>query len=202
MARAKPLVTIREQIADSLRSDIIAGNLKPGERVREEVLADKFGVSRGPIRDVLLQLNKEGLLSSKPNCGVTVNHQLAPGLHSLMKSLRLKIEVDSLKLLKGKLVQEDFETLSDIVDNLHRALKAENFTEATEQDLAFHRYLVRKAGGDDLVNVWTSVALRMRIDYQRISKPKESYDEHKAIVSALEAGNMKKAADALKANIR
>lgn len=202
MARAKPLVTIREQIADSLRSDIIAGNLKPGERVREEVLADKFGVSRGPIRDVLLQLNKEGLLSSKPNCGVTVNHQLAPKLHSLMKSLRLKIEVDSLKLLKGKLVQEDFEYLSDIVDNLLRALKAENFTEATEQDLAFHRYLVRKAGGDDLVNVWTSVALRMRIDYQRISKPKESYDEHTAIVSALKAGNMKNAADALKANIR
>ncbi len=202
MARVKPLVTIREQIADSLRSDIIAGKIQPGERVREEILADKFGVSRGPIRDVLLQLNKEGLLSSKPNCGVTVNEQLAPGLHSLMKSLRLKIEVDCLKLLKGKLVQEDFDFLYDIVDKLHMALKAEDFTSATEQDLAFHRYIVRKAGGEDLVNVWTSVAMRMRIDYRRISKPKESYDEHKAIVEALEAGNMKHAGEALKANIR
>lgn len=202
MSKIKPLVTIREQIADSLRSDIISGAVQPGERIREEVLAEKFGVSRGPIRDVLLQLNKEGLLSSKPNCGVTVNHQLLPKLHSIMKGLRLKLETEAFKLLKGRLDEDDFETLRGILLKLHSALREDNFTEATEMDLAFHRYLVKKAGGEDLVNVWTSVALRMRIDYQRITKPKESYDEHTAILDALEAGNTKKAIKALKDNIR
>lgn len=202
MSKTKPLLTIRQQIADSLRSDIIAGVVQPGERIREEILAEKFGVSRGPIRDVLLQLNKEGLLSSKPNCGVTVNHQLQPELHSIMKALRLKLETDALKLLKGRLSEDDFKTLRGILENLYNALKAENFTEATEMDLAFHRYLVNKAGGEDLVNVWTSVALRMRIDYQRIIHPKDSYDEHKAIVDSLESGNTKKAIEALKDNIR
>jgi len=202
VSKIKLLVTIREQIADSLRSDIFSGAVQPGERIREEVLAEKFGVSRGPIRDVLLQLNKEGLLSSKPNCGVTVNHQLPPKLHSIMKGLRLKLETEALKLLKGKLDEDDFDTLRGILVKLHVALKEDNFTEATEMDLAFHRYLVKKAGGDDLVNVWTSVALRMRIDYQRITKPKESYDEHTAIVDALEVGNTKKAIEALKDNIR
>lgn len=202
MAATKPLVTIREQIADRLRSDIISGSVQPGERIREEVLAERFGVSRGPVRDVLLQLNKEGLLSSKPNCGVTVNEQLAPELHSLMKSLRLKLEVASLKLLKGKLTEEDFVILKQILKDLRTAMEEDNFTEATERDLAFHKYLVKKAGGDDLVNVWTSVALRMRIDYQRISSPKDSHDEHKAILDALEEGDIRAAAEALKNNIR
>lgn len=202
MPNLKPLVTIRDQIADSLRSDIIAGAVQPGERIREEALAKKFGVSRGPIRDVLLQLNKEGLLSSEPNRGVTVNQHLAPELQKLMIDLRRKIETHSLKLLKGKLTDTDFDNLDKIVLNIHGALQAKNFTEATQADLRFHRYLVYKAGGDDLLNVWTSVALRMRISYQRISNPKESLDEHQNIVDALRAGNTKEAISALKINIR
>jgi len=202
VSKIKPLVTIREQIADSLRSDIFSGAVQPGERIREEVLAEKFGVSRGPIRDVLLQLNKEGLLSSKPNCGVTVNHQLPPKLHSIVRALRLKLETEAVKLLRGSLTKEDVSVLRGIIEKLHTALKEERFTEATEMDLAFHRYLVNKAGGEDLVNVWISVALRMRIDYQRITKPKESYDEHRAILDALEVGDTKRAIKALKDNIR
>lgn len=202
MPNTKPLFTIREQIADNLRSDIIGGVVKPGDRIREELLAEKFGVSRGPIRDVLLQLSKEGLLTSKPNCGVTVNAHLAPVLQSLMVDLRTKIEVHSLKLLKNKLTEQDFQALDKIIKNLHRALEENEYTEATEADLKFHRYLVRKAGGDDLVNVWMPIVLRMRMDYQRISSPKDSRDEHRAILNALKNGNIKEATVALKANIR
>lgn len=202
MARLKPLITIREQIADSLRSDIISGVVKPGDRIREEVLADKFGVSRGPIRDVLLQLSKEGLLSAKPNCGVTVNAHLSSELQKLMISLRLKIELHSLKVVNGKLTNEDFAELEKILNTLYVALDQESFTEATEADLKFHRYLVYKAGGEDLVNVWMPIVLRMRMDYQRISSPKQSRDEHSAIVKALRAGDIKKATQALKNNIR
>ena len=202
MAKVKPLITIREQIADSLRSDIISGTVKPGDRIREEVLAAKFGVSRGPIRDVLLQLGKEGLLSSKPNCGVTVNAHLSSDLQKLMINLRIKIEVHSLKLVNGKLTPEDFEELDKILNTLYNALDEESFTDATEADLKFHRYIVRKAGGEDLVNVWMPIVLRMRMDYQRISSPKQSRDEHSAIINALRVGDIKKATKALKANIR
>ncbi len=198
----KPLITMRDQIADSLRSDIIAGKVQPGDRIREEALATKFGVSRGPIRDVLLQLNKEGLLASEPNRGVTVNQHLQPELQKLMIDLRRKIETYSLKFLNGKLTDVDFDNLDEIVVKIHSALVEEDFTEATQADLRFHRYLVYKAGGDDLLNVWTSVALRMRISYQRISNPKESLDEHQAIVDALRTGNTAEAISALKKNIR
>ena len=67
MDSEKTIRSIREQIAEHIRSDIFSGKLDEGEQLRETPLAERFGVSRGPIRDVLLQLSQEGLLISKPN---------------------------------------------------------------------------------------------------------------------------------------
>src|SRR5947209_10403977 len=64
--------SMREQITNRLREDILSGRLAEGERLHEAKLAKRFGVSRGPIREVLAQLTHEGLLEAKPNCGVKV----------------------------------------------------------------------------------------------------------------------------------
>jgi DNA-binding GntR family transcriptional regulator len=61
----------REQITDRLREDIFSGRLAEGERLQEAKLAERFGVSRGPIREALAQLTQEGLLEAKPNRGVS-----------------------------------------------------------------------------------------------------------------------------------
>ena len=71
--------TIREQIADRIRADVLSGRIEPGTSLREVLLAKKYGVSRAPIRDALLQLSQEGLLVAKPNCGVKVGE--APATH-------------------------------------------------------------------------------------------------------------------------
>ncbi len=51
--------TLKRQIADSLRGQILSGQWAEGTRIKEESLAEQFGVSRGPIRDVMLELSKE-----------------------------------------------------------------------------------------------------------------------------------------------
>jgi len=196
------IASLQEQIADNLRSDIISGALQTGQRLREGELAEKFGVSRGPIRDVLLQLTKEGLLVSKRNCGVTVNEHLSPTLQSLMIDLRVNIESHAVRQLKGKLTEDDYDAMENILSDLQAELEKENFTEATEADLAFHRYIVRKAGGEDLLNIWTPIVLRMRMDYKRISTPQQSTGEHIDILEALRRQDMRAAVKALKANIR
>lgn len=198
----KLIASLQEQIADSLRSDIISGELQAGQRLREGELAEKFGVSRGPIRDVLLQLTKEGLLVSKRNCGVTVNDHLSPAMQSLMIDLRLCIESHAIRQLKGKLTDDDFTAMDDLLAVLQSELETENFTGATEADIAFHRYIVEKAGGEDLLNIWTPIVLRMRMDYKRISTPRQSTNEHNDILEALRRQDITAANKALKANIR
>ena len=68
--------------------------------------------------------------------------------------------------------------------------------------ISFHNYLIHKAGGDDLVNIWYPFVMRMRLNYKRITSGDECVNEHVAIVNALRDGDIAKAVKGLKANIR
>ncbi|QEY14933.1 MULTISPECIES: GntR family transcriptional regulator [unclassified Cellvibrio] len=202
MKESKKIIPVRDQIADQIRSDIIAGDMPPNAKLNEVALAERFGVSRGPVRDVLLQLTKEGLLVAKNNCGVSVNSVLSPELQELMIDIRTKIELHAVKTLKGKLQEADFAEIDAILDRLQNAFDDEDYTEVTKADMDFHRYLVMKAGGEELVNLWQPIILRMRMNYKRITKPVDCVNEHRAISDALRKDNIREATAALKANIR
>ena len=202
MREATKIIPVREQIADQLRSDIISGELAPSTKLNEQQLANRFGVSRGPVRDVLLQLTKEGLLVAKNNCGVSVNSVLDPSMQELMIDIRRRIEVFAISQLKGKLTEMDFAELEDILVRLQDAFDAQEFNEVTKADIDFHRYLVHAAGGDELTNLWYPIVLRMRMNYKRISKPTDCVDEHRAILDALRANKINVATTALRANIK
>ncbi|MEM1144808.1 MAG: GntR family transcriptional regulator, partial [Pseudomonadota bacterium] len=105
------IVPIRDQIADQLRSDIISGELAPGDKLNEQALATRFGVSRGPIRDVILRLTKEGLLVTRNNVGASVAEMLSAELQQLMIDLRRRIESHAFRMVISKLNEEDFEAL-------------------------------------------------------------------------------------------
>ena len=202
MRPSEKIVPIRDQIADQLRSDIISGELPPGAKLNEQSLATRFGVSRGPIRDVLLQLTKEGLLVTKSNVGASVNDMLSPKLQKLMIDIRRRIEGYAVRQLKNQLTDEDFETLDYLLERFKTAFEQGNFTEVTKADIEFHKFLVEKSGGQELVNLWYPVVLRMRMNYKRIDTPTDGVAEHQAIIDALRNNDVKLAAKALKLNIR
>lgn len=202
MRPSEKIIPIRDQIADQLRSDIISGELAPGTKLNEQGLATRFGVSRGPIRDVLLQLTKEGLLVTKNNVGASVNEMLSPNLQKLMVDIRRRIEMFAVKNVKGKMGDEDFAALDYLLDRFKSAFEDGDFTEVTKADIEFHKYIISKAGGPELVNLWYPVVLRMRMNYKRIDTPRDGVVEHQAIIDALRADDVTAAAKALKSNIR
>lgn len=202
MRPSEKIIPIRDQIADQLRSDVISGELAPGTKLNEQSLATRFGVSRGPIRDVLLQLTKEGLLVTKTNVGASVAEMLTPELQKLMIDIRRRIESFALKQLKGQLADDDFATLDYLLAQFKEAFEAGNFTEVTKADIEFHKYLIERAGGQELVNLWYPVVLRMRMNYTRIDTPTDGVKEHQAIIDALREDDIARATRALKANIR
>src|SRR3954466_2450459 len=60
------------RVREQLQHAILEGVLKPGERLRAEALAQRYGTSRTPVREALLQLEAEGLVEVEPNRGAVV----------------------------------------------------------------------------------------------------------------------------------
>lgn len=90
---------VREQITDFLRHEILTGKFEEGEPLREAGLAARFNVSRGPIRDALLQLTKEGLLEARRNCGARVGRVWDEDVRPVMANLRIEIETFAMREL-------------------------------------------------------------------------------------------------------
>ena len=202
MEAATKILSVREQIANILRSDIIAGRLEPDTKLNELQLAERFGTSRGPIRDVLLKLTKEGLVVSKNNVGASVSSPLNHHLQTLNIDIRRRIEEFAIKHLDGKLTEKNFDDLQGIIKQMQLYFDTEQFTELTNADIAFHQYLVELAGGEDLLNMWYPIVMRMRMNYQRIHTSIKLVDEHKDIVEALRKRDTKGAIAALRRNIK
>ena len=193
--------TISQQIADQIRADVLSGHLPVGTPLREKALADRFGVSRGPIRDSLLQLTHEGLLVSKPNCGVVVGRTLCERIQPLVVQLRRQIETYALAMLfedKADVLAQ----LDEICEQLKSACEADDMSGVVQHDMAFHRCIVGSHGDEEMVAIWLPIVVRMMLHYTRHKELMDSYREHVAIVDAIRKGQKKKAVRALEKNIQ
>lgn len=194
--------TIREQITDRLRSDVLSGRLSEGTSLREQTLAKRYGVSRGPVRDALLLLTQEGLLIAKPNCGVKVGTSSAEDMQALVIELRRKIEVFALEEVFGNLTDRDVDQIDGTVERLRLACGREDLGEIVANDMALHRYIIEATGNGNLLAMWLPIVSRMMLHYSRHRNMMESHGEHVAIAEAIRKRDKKAAIAALTANIQ
>ncbi len=202
MQHGESIHTIREQIADHIRADILSGELLEGEQLREQLLAQRFGVSRGPIRDVLLQLTQEGLLVSKRNCGVRVGPAPDEWIQPLVVDLRQRIEIFALRKILKALDDEAIQCLDEMVERLRSACERGDLVAIVKHDMAFHRHILEMTGDENLVAIWLPIVQRMMLHYTRHEDMMESHREHAAILDAIRAKDVKRTVAALKQNIQ
>lgn len=197
----KLIANLQEQVVVHLRQRIISGRLQPGTRLREELLAKEFGISRGPIRDALLTLTKEGLLTARPNAGVKV--AVAPSGFKREVIVRLRRELEA-SALAAWFDARDGALLDALGGNLTRykaACRTGELGAVVELDMGFHRLIVESADGGSLVDVWLPIILRMYLRYSRHRSLLESHREHAGIVEAMHAGRKSDALARLRAHI-
>ncbi|MFC1762143.1 GntR family transcriptional regulator [Planctomycetota bacterium] len=192
---------VRDQITDLLREEIMTGVLEEGVPLREVNLAERFKVSRGPIRDAILQLTNEGLLDTQPNRGARVGRVWDQSLRPVMMGIRLELEIFGLKELLRQGKQLNIGPFRLNLRHFEIACRDEDLPAVVQLDMAFHRMILRESGHPGLESVWLPIMGSMRLPYSRHRKLIESYAEHKQIIDALEQGLEKDALAALKANI-
>lgn len=193
--------TAREQIADTLRNEILCQLHGADAPLREEELAARFGTSRGPVRDVLLQLTQEGALAYRPNAGVRVCPPPDKTTRTLLMSLRKQIELHALPSFIKNHTEDDAAALRDILDAMEQACRRGNMPDIVGTDMALHRYIVREGAGAEVEKVWQHIAVRILMAYSRLGSHMGIHREHKHLVDAICQRQLKASRAALEANL-
>ena len=127
----------RESICEALRKDLLTGKFDFEQPIREQKLAERFGTSRGPVRDALLRLT-QGVLVYEPNKGVRVSSPLTDAERDVVVSMRLCLEKFCLEAFIRDAKKHHFLQLSFLLERLHSACERASLPEVAECDLALH----------------------------------------------------------------
>lgn len=189
---AAPRVALWEPIAAAVRRAIILGELAPGLHLEEPSLAEKFGVSRIPVREALTRLAHEGLVVIEPRRGAFVVGMSHEEIHDVYE-LRLLIETHAVKRTCERITAEGIIQLQAHVDRMAEAVRLGRTDRVAEPDVAFHREIVRLSGSRRLLNAWEPIggiiATILSITDTTYRDMPRSVQSHQAVIEALARGD-------------
>ena len=132
--------SLREEIVDILQREIIGGNFRPGQRLVERELTQRFGVSSIPIREALQELENRGLIVRRHNCGCSViqlTHQEATRICELRRVLEPKV----IEWAAERITPAKADTLRAQVARLEAAAEANDWATYFHEDIQLHRMI-------------------------------------------------------------
>lgn len=146
-----------ESVSDQLRDEILEGRLPAGSRLVETDLAERFGVSRGPIRDALRELSRGGLAVDLPRRGTFVSSLTEADLEEVYV-LRRAIEEAAVRLAIAKAGPKDISDMFAVLAEVEAAYAGDDLAAAWEADMAFHRSYCRLSGNGRLLAFYDHLA--------------------------------------------
>ena len=197
--------TRTQLVVEILREKILSGEIIAGQPLRQAALAEALNVSRIPVREALLQLEAEGLVSFEPHKGATATELNIDQVDELFE-LRAMIEGD---LLAASLIHITDDTLAqatDILNNLDSALVKENSVNTwSELNSKFHNCLyagAKRPQTTDLVNILNKNADRyIRMHLLWAGGITKAGPEHSELLNLCKARDIEKAVAKLKEHI-
>ncbi|MBW6508981.1 MAG: GntR family transcriptional regulator [Desulfuromonadales bacterium] len=179
--------TLREKILETIRDAILKGNLKPGEKVAEPELAERFGISRTPIREAFRQLESEGYLTVIPRKGAVVAALSERDVQEFY-AIKSILEGYAASLAARNLTEKELERL-ETVNNKLRTLAAEGDVRSFYRvHNEFHEVFLKAADNNKLYELIHQLGMkfsRLRIASLSVNGRMEiSVDEHDSLLDA------------------
>lgn len=171
---------------------ILGGELKPGERINEQALAGKLGVSRGPIREALRALERAGLLTSVVNQGVFVR-EITDEEAAEIYDVRAVVFGFICQRLAGRMTAQQKQALDDLVAQMDAAIERADSASYYKLNLQFHDAILDFAEHGRAKQTYQSLIkethLLRRSALSSPARMRESNAEHAALVAAMAAGD-------------
>lgn len=180
-----------DQAYDAILTAICTHELAPGERLTQEELADRLNVSRQPIQQTLLALEKQGFLQRVGRRGLMVAMLDADFVRHVYQ-VRAALDGFAARLAAHAPAETRRKGLS-LVNTGRLAARDGSVSERIDTDLAFHTFVYELSGNplirDAALLHWNHVRRAMAADLRRMGALEGAWDEHEAILQAVIAGD-------------
>ncbi len=196
--RLREPAPIPVQVAAGLRSLILGGQLRPGERVIEWKIARQLGIGQPTAREALLILEGEGLLQRHPNRGCTVTRLSLKQIDQIY-CVRVELEPLAAELAVKNAANWSPEVLSSAVERLAKSAQSGDIEEWHRRDLEFHQILWRLADNPFLEKTLSQISVPFFAFAQLVflrSEPRDlvrQAEQHAVVASAILSKNKRQA---------
>lgn len=201
-----PRRNLAREVLLALRAEIISGQLQPGDALAEPVLAKQFGSSRAPVREALIELEREGLVQFELT-GRTRVRTLTEQDFDEIRDARVALESMAARRASARWAPKDSTFLEQ---NIARQAKASTLAELSRLDVEFHEYVIRLAANKRLLTLWQSIrwqfemclASTHRLQQTLACKPHQiTVSSHRHLLAALASGKPEVAAQKMALHI-
>ncbi|HYU71157.1 MAG TPA: GntR family transcriptional regulator [Ktedonobacteraceae bacterium] len=182
---AKQYRTTPTMVADILREAILAGALKGGQPLRQEDLATKFRLSRGPVREALRQLEGEGLITFSPHRGAVVSELSLAEVQEIC-DIRIALETAALRFAIPHLSEDVLKRAEEILDEADQ--QTTEVAHWGEINWKFHATLYAPANRPRLLSLIKAQHAQMdryvRVHFSLMNYKQQAQQEHWQILDA------------------
>lgn len=194
---------MKDEAYDTLCSWIITGELKPNTKLKINELSELLGISRTPVREALLRLERDGLVLTKANSWTIVapiNLTESDNTYAVIATL----EALALRQAFPEIKDSDIEQLEILNEKVAKAVKEKNYLQIIESDNAFHNKIISLSGNNEILPILNSLKKKIqRIEiyfFETVQGKRKSYGDHKAIIEGLKEKDLEKSLKALNNN--
>jgi len=197
---------LRHLIAERLRAAILASEFKPGDWLRQEQLAQQFGVSQTPVREALQDLVGEGVVERVPYRGIRVIEFTLTDLRDLY-ACRAFMEGLAARYAAHNITRAEIAELRRLVDEMAAVFSRKKWPEYRELNRQFHQGIYTASRRPFLIRalnqMWTAYPTMMLSNFPGPIRERRTLNtrEHLAIIAALETRNASRAERLIRAHI-
>src|SRR6266581_1274574 len=137
--------TLRGEVTRAIRQAVLTGVYQPGDHLTEAEIAREMGVSHGPVREALRELEAEELIVIEPHRGAFVKAFTADDVREIY-SMRSVLETAMVKLAIERVTKENLTELEAMIEEMRKAARDQERDTLIELDLEFHRRLCELSG--------------------------------------------------------
>ncbi|UPK75713.1 GntR family transcriptional regulator [Nocardioidaceae bacterium SCSIO 66511] len=179
-------------IADVLRAQILDGELESGAHVNEVHVAERFDVSRGPVRQAVQRLVQEGLLTHARNRGTRVVELDLADVADVYQ-VRAAIEREAALALLGDVPDTLPEQLDEVLDEMSQAVEQDSWSAISLADVRFHQTIVNAAQSPRLSRVFSTLVAESLLCIRRLEIAYQSrgrlVEQHRKLADLMTAGD-------------